>query len=1104
MKETLPARVRFGVFELDVRTGELRSGDRKMVLQEQPLRVLQMLLERECEIVTREEIKKKLWPNDTAVEFDHGINTVISNLRRALGDSADEPKYIETLARRGYRLMVPVERTDVADPSSGDGIPVPMQHETVGLIGKKVSHYRVLEVIGGGGMGVVYKAEDLKLGRRVALKFLPEDLASDPVALQRFEREARTASSLNHPNICTIYEVEEHDGQPFIVMELLEGQTLRDRLAGATASAKALPLDELLEIAVQVCDGLEAAHRKNIIHRDIKPANIFLTTPGQVKILDFGLAKLVVEAPGGVAVEAPDFSPATSGERESGLQPRPGLKPDIEEEPTRRAEAQRFHQPTIQQAEPTLTRTGVAMGTAGYMSPEQVQGEKLDARTDLFSFGLVLYEMATGQRAFSGETASVVEDAILHHSPVPVRELNSTLPARLVSTIDKALEKDRETRYQSAAEMHADLGRLSRGRAQALLRRRWTWIIAAALPMILAAIGGLYWRGHNRISLTNEDTIVLADFTNRTSDPVFDDALNRALRQGLEQTPFLHVLTFDKVRGALRSLSHPEDAKLTADLARDVCQQSGSKVYVAGSIADIGNHYRIALQAVNCQTAKPFARTEVNVEGRNQVIKVLGLAGRQLRSQLGEPTWSLQKFNTPLEEATTASLEAMQAYTQSVKTRISAGDADALAVMKRAVELDPNFVLAHVELGAYFYNLNEATLAARSLKRAYELRNRVDQHTRYWMQAMYYDVGTGELEKANDTYVQWIQTFPADAGPHRNYSESLKVLGDYEMAAAQAGEAVRASPETSTYELLIMSYINMNRLHAAKAVFDDAKEHKLDGWLLRSYRYVVAFLEDDKPGMQEQLKWAEGRPEAADWLLAQQGDTAIHEGRFRASQKFYLAREVGPWTSVAANKAHESLRAAETGDTAKALETGAEALVANPKRNDRVLLALAFARAGDGTQAQSLIEELNQEFPLATLVQKYEIPTIRAAIQLRRKDPEGAIKTLQATTPYDVASPPSFRGLYLYPVYVRGLAYLQVGDGKNAAIEFQRMLDHSGLLQDSIMGPLARLQLGRAQVMMGDKAAARKSYQDFLTLWKDADPDIPIYKQAKAEYAKLR
>ncbi len=759
--------------------------------------------------------------------------------------------------------------------------------------------------------------------------------------------------------------------------------------------------------------------------------------------------------------------------------------------------------PPATPADATLTRTGIAMGTAGYMSPEQVRGEKLDARTDLFSFGLVLYEMATSQRAFSGETASVVEDAILHHSPVPVRELNSTLPARLVSTIDKALEKDREHRYRSAAELRANLEMVKsnkRKRARHPLR----WVAAAALLTVFSIGGWFYWRSRNTLRLAATDTIVLADITNRTSDPVFDDALNRALRQGLEQTPFLHVLTFDKVRGALRSLSHPEDAKLTADLARDVCQQSGSKVYVAGSIADIGNHYRIALQAVNCQTAKPVARTEVNVEGRNQVIKVLGLAGRQLRSQLGEPTWSLQKFSTPLEEATTASLEAMQAYTQSVKTRISAGDADALAVMKRAVDLDPNFALAHVELGAYFYNLNEAILAAQSLKRAYELRNRVDQHTRYWMQAMYYDVGTGELEKANDIYAQWIQTFPADAWPHRNYSESLMVLGDYEMAAAQAGEAVRASPETSTYELLIMSYINMNRLHAAKAVFDEAKEHKLDDWLLRSYRYVVAFLEDDKQGMQEQLKWAEGRPEAADWLLAQQADTAIHEGRFRAAQKFYLAREAGPWTSVAANKAHESLRAAETGDTAKALKTGAEALVANPKRNDRVLLALAFARAGDGTQAQSLIEQLNQEFPLATLVQKYEIPTIRAAIQLRRKDPGGAIKTLQATTPYDAASPPSFGGLYLYPVYVRGLAYLQVGDGKNAAIEFQRMLDHSGLLQDSIMGPLARLQLGRSQAMMGDKAAARKSYQDFLTLWKDADSDIPIYKQAKAEYAKVR
>jgi len=456
--DALPDRVRFGAFELDLKSGALRTGDQKALLQEQPLQILRILVERGGEIVTREEIRKKLWPNDTIVEFDHSINAAIKNLRRALGDSANEPQYIETFARRGYRLMVPVEWVE-ATRDDGDALAQAESRrpEPGALTGRTVSHYRVLDIIGGGGMGVVYRAEDLKLGRQVALKFLPEELGSDPQTLERFSREARAASSLDHPNICPIHEFGEHEGRPFIVMQLLQGQTLRDRLATAAEEHAALPLEELLDIGIQVSDGLQAAHEKGIIHRDIKPANIFITSKGVAKILDFGLAKLLEEAPlfspgNEEQVEAPDFSPANRGEREIGFQPRPGLKPGSEEESERRAEARLFHPPATP-AEATLTRTGAAMGTAGYMSPEQVRGERLDARTDLFSFGLVLYEMATGQRAFSGETAAVVHDAILNAAPIPVRELNTTLPTELVTAIDKALEKDRERRYQTAADL---------------------------------------------------------------------------------------------------------------------------------------------------------------------------------------------------------------------------------------------------------------------------------------------------------------------------------------------------------------------------------------------------------------------------------------------------------------------------------------------------------------------------------------------------------------------------------------------------------------------------------------------------------------------------
>src|SRR5215471_12884696 len=446
----------FGPFTLDLKAGELHRDGHTILLQEQPFLVLKMLLRHPGDVVTREEMRRTLWPNDTIVEFNQSINAAIKKLRLALDDSADSPKYVETVARRGYRLIVPV---DWSKPVQGDAQETEVEratdppYDTGTLIGKKVSHYRVLQVLGGGGMGVIYAAEDIKLGRRVALKFLPEELANDPAAMQRFEREARAASALNHPNICTIHAVEEYEGHPFIVMELLEGRTLRDVLSqeGDSKSDSHFRLQPLLDTALQIAHGLEAAHQKGIIHRDIKPANIFITGGGQAKILDFGLAKL--HEP-----ESAEPGPQSSAEP----QPKQGLNPLL-----------------------TLTRTGVAVGTAAYMSPEQVRGERLDPRTDLFSFGLVLYEMATRQRAFPGDTAPVLHDAILNRTPVPIRELNGQIPAKLENIVSRALEKDRGARYQTAGEICADLETLQRGSAGKRLPRAWVvgLGVAAAIPL---------------------------------------------------------------------------------------------------------------------------------------------------------------------------------------------------------------------------------------------------------------------------------------------------------------------------------------------------------------------------------------------------------------------------------------------------------------------------------------------------------------------------------------------------------------------------------------------------------------------------------------------
>jgi serine/threonine protein kinase len=763
MQRTTPIRVQIGAIELHLKSGDLRKGPQRIHLQGQPFQILLMLVERAGELVTREEIKKKLWPNDTVVEFDDSIHTALKKLRQALGDAADNPKYVETVARRGYRLIVPVECLESTpadkpigdeDSSSVDGAAAGLQLAPTGLTGRTVSHYRVLDVIGGGGMGVVYKAEDLKLGRAVALKFLPEELGSDPQALERFSREARAASSLDHSNICAIHEFGEHDGRPFMVMQLLEGQTLRDRLAD-TAGERALPLEELLEIGIQVSDGLQAAHEKGIIHRDIKPANIFITNKGVCKILDFGLVKL--------------------------------LEADQEDEV-----AQAQHEPSKWASTTlTLTRTGVAMGTAGYMSPEQVRGEKLDARTDLFSFGLVLYEMATGQRAFSGETA-ILKDAILNHTPAPVHELNSSLPPKLEEIINKAVEKDREKRYQSASEIRADLEILRSQTEHRLVRRHWKPFLSAVIVLAAVVGGVLYWRSHRiPTRLTATDTIVLADFANSTGDPVFDDALKTALTTGLQQSPFLNLLSLDKANRALKLLNHPQNERLTSELAREVCLRTNSKALVAGSIGDAGNHYRIGLESVDCQTRNVLATTQVVAQDRNAVVKSLGEAGNRLREQLGEPSYSLKRFNQPLEEATSSSLEALQAYAQARKIQTENSYAEVLPYMQRAVELDPNFARAYATLGVAYFFLRNSSLSAQNFKRAYELRNRTIERDRFYIEGRYFSDATGEYPRAIQAYTEWIQTYPGDYVAHINLAGIYRRTGQYEKAAAEGRESFR-------------------------------------------------------------------------------------------------------------------------------------------------------------------------------------------------------------------------------------------------------------------------------------------------------------------------
>ena len=1078
-----PYLAHFECFEVNLRSGELCKNGVRIKLAEQSFQILAMLLERAGEVVTRQEIQKRLWPNDTVVEFENSINAAIKRLRVALGDSAEHPRYIETLARRGYRWKMPVEWSvpPPAEPQARVApIDTPSDDSSAShLIGKRVSHYRVLEVLGSGGMGVVYEAEDIKLGRRVALKFLPEEWANDAAAMERFEREARAASSLDHPNICQIYEFGEHEGRPFMVMQLLEGQTLSDRLAAA-ADQKAFSLAEVLDIGTQIIEGLKAAHEKGIIHRDIKPANIFLTNKGVCKILDFGLAKLLA---GGNEDE-------TAGQFETS----PAAPP-------------------LASGVAHLTRTGKAIGTAAYMSPEQVRGEQLDARTDLFSFGLVLFEMTTRRRAFTDDTWESLYEAILNRTPTPPMELNPDLPAEVQAVIQKCLQQDRNLRYQCAAEIRSDFEQIKRDKRKPYLRRYSIRFAAATLVAGALIAGGVYWHSRRLVALGQRDTIVLADFMNSTDDPVFDDALKQALRIQLEQSPYLDLISERKVNETLKLMSRPADNRLTPEVTREICQRTGSKAVLTGSIAALGSQYVIGLKAMDCNTGDLLAEAQEQAGGKETVLRALDTAATGLRGKLGESLSSVQKYATPLEQATTPSLEALQAYTLAVKMDMAKGATASLPFYKRALELDPNFARAHAALAICYSNLNEVGRSTEEASKAYELREKVSERERLAIEGVYY-INTGELEKAAQSYEFLQKTYPRYSMSYGNLAFIYIDLGNYEKALEEDREALRLEPNSvGNYQNLGAAYVNLNRLDEAEAVYKQAEERKMQSEFLVANRYLLAFLKNDAEQMAQLASDAMGKPGTEDVLLAYQADTAAWHGKLKTASELTRramdsAERNESKETAATYQMEAALREVEAGDSGQAHADANAAIKLAPNLDVRATGALVLARAGDTARAERMAAELDKNFRLNVLLQRYWLPTIRAAVALQRKEPNRAITLLTAASSIEL-SQPTYLLVSLCPVYLRGEAYLMLRDGNAAAAEFQKFRDHYGLVGNFPWGALARLGLARAYALetVTDPAArdkARGAYQDFLTLWKQADPDIPAYKEASAEYARLQ
>jgi len=1053
----------------------------------------------ECEESQRDDFLARACGGDEALRRE--VESLVSYGNRA-------GRFIEGSA---LELVAPTLARDAGDgqaPISDDRLIMER------MIGKRVAQYRVVEQLGRGGMGEVYRAvrADDQYQKQVAIKLVRAGEASGFV-IGRFKNERQILASLDHPNIARLLDGGATDeGVPYFVMELVEGQPI-DKYC----DSHKLGIPTRLQLFLQVCSALRYSHQHLIIHRDIKPSNILVTAEGVPKLLDFGIAKILE-------------SDVTGGD-----------------------------------AGPTVTRFRAF--TPEYASPEQIKAEPIGTASDVYSLGVLLYELLTGHRPyrFKSRTAFEFERAICEEEPLKpstvvtrVEEQNlgdgkctaitpeeisrarNSDPKRirrcLLGDLDAivmtALRKEPHRRYASAGPLAEDIHNHLEGRPIAarpstivyrgtkFVRRHGELMVSVllfllllgALSIVVATRIGVRWpwfANKQKLELP-KNTILLADFANSTSDSVFDSALKEGLAADLGQSTFLNIVSGDAVSRQLRYMGLPTDTRLTPEVARQVCQRESIGTMLLGSISSIGSHYAITLKAVDCGSGELLGAEQVEADRREHVLGKLHEVARAMRSKLGEPRTSVDKYDTPLEQATTPSLEALQAYSTANKTWRSQGDAAATSLFRRALELDPTFAVAYADLGTVYCNLGEAGLCAEYTTKAYELRQRATEKERFYIESNYYMYVTGELEKAAEVFREWKQVDPQSLNPIINYGLIASNLGWLDAALNSNLEAFKLRNNTLVvYRNLSFTYLSLNRLDEAGAILDQARARKMDEPLLPN-SYQLAFLRNDTKEMERCLSAATGKPAIESAVLSSQADTEAYQGHLKEARAFSRRAVAASIRTeekedAAGWQVTQALREAEFGNADQAKQDAEAALALAASRNVQVAAALTFARAGDFARAQKMAADLQKRFPTDTLLAYYWLPSIRAAIAISRMNAREAIKQLQVTSPYELGgeTPPFSSGGTMYPAYLRGQAYLETKQWKEAGGEFRNILDRRGLVWNFPLGVLAYLQLGRAYAGSGDRAGARLAYQNFLTLWHDSDSEIPILRRAKAEYAKL-